>query len=161
MGRIALAEGGRAGLLLGGFVLLMAVLGLAPAFAALPELPLVGLTLAVPVVGYALSGWRAARRAGRVAAGPLAGALAGATSGAVAGLASLVLDQLLFESVSRQPEKLLNFQRSGLATMRAYLLANDLGNVGVGLVLGLLGGATLGLAGAWLSRLGSATRSST
>jgi hypothetical protein len=155
MRQSVLAEGGRAGLLLGLFVLLMAVLGLAPAFATVPELPLVGLALAVPVVGYALSGCRAAHRAGRVVAGPLAGALAGAISGVVAGLAYLVLDQVFFASVSRQPEKVLNFQRSGLATMRAYLLTNDVRNIGVGLVLGLLGGAFLGLVGAWLSTLGT------
>jgi hypothetical protein len=55
--------------------------------------------------------------------------------------------------VSKQPDKVINFPASGYATMRGYLLAHDLPNVAVGLVLGGVGGALLGLAGAGLGRI--------
>jgi len=43
--------------------------------------------------------------------------------------------------VRLQPEKIVNYRASGLPTMRDYLLANDLGNVAMGLALG--GGGAL------------------
>jgi hypothetical protein len=77
----------------------------------------------------------------------------------VGGLAFLALDQIFIDTVTKQPDKVVNFPASGYATMRDYLLAHDLPNVAVGLVLGAFGGALLGLAGAGLGRILPATRS--
>jgi len=46
----------------------------------------------------------------------------------------------------------LDYRASGLPTMRDYLLANDLGNVAMGLALGLAVGALLAGGGALLAR---------
>jgi hypothetical protein len=86
-------------------------------------------------------------------AGALAAALAGAMGGVVGGLAFLALDQIFITTVSKQPDKVMNFPTSGYATMRDYLLAHDVPNVAVGLVLGTVGGALLGLVGAGLAQI--------
>jgi hypothetical protein len=157
--RSALSEGRRAGLVLGAFVVVVGVLGLGPTVSWLPEAPLVTVAIAVPVIGLALTGFRGFRRAGHLSAGILAGTLAGAITGVVAGLALLALDQVFIDTVSKQPDKVINFPTSGYSTMRDYLLAHDLPTVAVGLVLGAVGGALLGLAGAGLGRILPATRS--
>lgn len=153
MRSIVMSEGVRSGLLLGGLIVGFAVLGIAPAFSTLPEAPLVALAVAVPVVGYVWTGFRARRKAGRFTAGALAGTLAGAISGTIAGLAYLALNQIFFDTVSKQPEKILNYQASGFNTMRAYLLFNGVTNVVGGLFMGTVGGAVLGAVGGLLDRL--------
>jgi hypothetical protein len=152
-------EGVRAGVALGAFVVVVGVLGLGPASPWIPEAPLVTVTIAVPVIGLTVTGFRTFRRAGQLRAGMLAGALAGAITGLVGGLAFLGLDQIFIETVSKQPDKVVNFPSSGYATMRDYLLAHDLPNVVVALVLGAVGGALLGLVGAGLGRRIQPTRS--
>jgi hypothetical protein len=154
-----LSEGLRAGIMLGAFVVVVGVLGLGPAASWIPEAPLVTVAIAVPVIGLTLTGFRGFRRTGHLRAGALAGALAGAITGVVGGLAFLALDQSFIDTVSKQPDKVINFPTSGYSTMRNYLLAHDLPNVGVGLVLGAVGGALLGLAGAGLGRMLPATGS--
>jgi hypothetical protein len=148
-----LAEGLRAGIALGAFVIVVGALGLGPTVSWLPEAPLVTVAIAVLVIGLTLTGFRGFRRAGHLRVGMLNGALAGAITGVVGGLAFLVLDQTFIDTVSKQPDKVINFPASGYATMRGYLLAHDLPNVAVGLVLGGVGGALLGLAGAGLGRI--------
>lgn len=150
---IAMTEGVRSGLLLGGLIVALALLGIAPAFSRLPEVPLVALAVAVPVVAYVLTGFRAQRKAGRLGAAALAGAVAGAISGTIAGLSYLVFNQIFFDTVSKQSEKILGYHASGLDSMRTYLLVNGVTNVVVGLVLGTLGGALLGAVGGLLHRL--------
>lgn len=105
------------------------------------------------MLGLTLAGFRSFRRAGQLRAGILAGAVAGAITGLVGGLAFLALDQIFIDTVSKQPDKVMNFPTSGYATMLDYLLAHDMPNVAVGLVLGFVGGALLGLLGAGLGRL--------
>jgi hypothetical protein len=148
-----LAEGLRAGIALGAFVIVLGVLGLGPTVSWVPEAPLVTVAIAVPVIGLTLTGFRGSRHTGHLSAGILAGTVAGAITGVIAGLAFLALDQIFIDTVSKQPDKVINFPASGYATMRDYLLAHDLPNVAVGLVLGALGGALLGLAGAGLGRI--------
>jgi hypothetical protein len=148
-----LREGVRAGVLLGAFVIVVGVLGLGPASSWIPEAPLVMVTIAIPVLGLALVGFRGFRRAGQLRAGSLTGMLAGAITGVVGGLAFLALDQIFIDTVSQQPDKVINFPTSGYSTMREYLLAHDVPNVAVGLVLGAVGGALLGLVGAGLGRI--------
>src|SRR5690242_20497219 len=120
MRRVMLAEGVRWGLVLSCGVLLLGVLGTAPAFRVLPETPLLVLALALPVLGYGFVGVNGWRRATRIAAGVLAGAVAGAISGSSGGLSYLLLNQLFYDTVRTQPEKILNFRASGLPTMRDY-----------------------------------------
>jgi hypothetical protein len=139
-------------------VIVVGFLGLAPAFSWLPEAPLVTVAIAVPLIWLTVTGFRGARAGGPMA-GVLAAAVAGAIGGVVGGLAFLALDQLFIDTVSKQPDKVVNFPASGYATVRDYLLAHDLPNVAVGLVLGAVAGALLGLAGAGLGRILPATGS--
>src|SRR5207237_8829534 len=83
----AMAEGVRGGIALSLAVILLALLGLTPSLRWIPEVPLIVAAIAVPVAGYALTGYRAGRRSGRMAAGALAGAVDGSMSGEVGGLA--------------------------------------------------------------------------
>lgn len=150
--RIVLGEGARQGLLLGVFMLVLLVLVTLPAFPILLETPFVVVGVVTPVAVYGLTGFRATQAAGRVVAGTLAGALVGAISGGISGLSVLVVDLLFFDSVSQQPEKILNFHASGLPTMRDYLIANGLHNGMIGLVLGTVGGAVIGVGSALISK---------
>src|SRR5881398_446343 len=81
LNRPALAEGVRGGIVLSIAVILLAILGLTPSLSWIPEVPLIAAAIAAPVVGYALTGYRAGRRSGRIAAGGLAGTIAGGISG--------------------------------------------------------------------------------
>jgi len=77
--RIVFVEGLRSGVALGACVVVLAIVGLAPSLSWIPEVPLVGGAIALPVATYWLAGYRAGKRSGRVLAGTLAGSLAGAT----------------------------------------------------------------------------------
>ena len=99
LNRPALSEGVRGGIALGLAVILLAVLGLTPSLRWIPEVPLIVAAIAVPVSGYALTGYRAGRRAGRMAAGALAGAVAGGISGAVGGIAYVLFGKPLLNVV--------------------------------------------------------------
>lgn len=154
MGRVLLAEGTRSGLLLSVFVVVVAVLAPAPAFSWVPELPLIVVALMVPVAAYAVTGFRVRRRTGRLLAAWLASALAGGISGFVAGISMLALNLIFIDAVSKQPDKVVNFEASGLHSMRDYLLFNGVVNVVVGLALSTVGasliGGVAGLADRWL-----------
>jgi hypothetical protein len=76
--QIVVVEGFRSGAILGACSVVLALLGLAPVFAWLPEISLVGAAILVPVAILGWTGFRAALRSGRIVAGPLAGALTGA-----------------------------------------------------------------------------------
>src|SRR5207237_80535 len=95
----ALAEGVRGGIALSLAVILLALLGLTPSLRWIPEVPLIVAAIAVPVAGYALTGYRAGRRSGRMAAGALAGAVAGCISGAVGGIAYVLFGKPLLNIV--------------------------------------------------------------
>ncbi len=81
------ARGVQGGLGVGVCVIGLAVVGLNPAFSWVPEAPLIALAIAVPLVGYLLTGLRATRDARFIQAGLTAGAVAGLVSGAIGGLA--------------------------------------------------------------------------
>ncbi len=85
--RIVFVEGLRAGGALGACVVVLAIVGLTPSLSWLPEVPLVGGAIVLPVATYGLTGYRAGKRSGRVLAGTIAASLAGAISGAVGGVA--------------------------------------------------------------------------
>jgi hypothetical protein len=84
---VTVALGIRAGLALSAFVVLLALVGLAPAFSWVPEAPLLAVSVLVPLVAYAITGVRAARSSGLVRDGVAAGAVAGIISGFVGGVA--------------------------------------------------------------------------
>jgi hypothetical protein len=74
------------GVALGACVVVLAILGLTPSLSWIPELPLVGTAIVLPVAALGLTGFWAGRRTGRVLAGALAGAVAGCIGGAVGGM---------------------------------------------------------------------------
>jgi hypothetical protein len=93
--RVAFGEGVRGGGALGAGVAVLAVLGLSPALRWIPDLPLLGAAVLLPVAAFAMTGHRAGRRSGSPAAGALAGGVAGAIAGGVAGLSYLLFGKPL------------------------------------------------------------------
>jgi hypothetical protein len=86
MQRVGLIDGARIGLALGACVVILAVVGLAPAFSWIPEVPFLVVAAVLPIAGFALAGSRAAAQTGNWTEGLIAGAVAGALSGAIGGL---------------------------------------------------------------------------
>jgi hypothetical protein len=84
--RTVISEGARVGVALAVCVVVLAILGLTPSLSWIPEVPLVGTAILLPVAAYGLTGFWQGRRSGRVVAGAVAGAVAGSISGAVGGL---------------------------------------------------------------------------
>jgi hypothetical protein len=97
--RIALSEGARAGAALGICVVVLAVIGLTPSFSWVPELPLLGLAVFLPVFVYGLTGFRVGVRSQRVLGGLLGGAVAGAISGGIGGLTYVLFGKPLLNIV--------------------------------------------------------------
>lgn len=77
------------------FVVLLAFVGLTPALSWVPEVPLLAVSVLIPLVGYAITGYRGGRRSGRVTSGAIASAVAGAVSGLAGGLAFVFYDKPL------------------------------------------------------------------
>jgi hypothetical protein len=95
MRSVGLAEGLRIGLVLGGCVVVLAVVGLAPSFSWVPEVPLLAMAVVLPIAAYALAGSRAVVRARRWSDGLVAGAVAGALSGAIGGVSYVLFGKPL------------------------------------------------------------------
>ncbi len=85
-----MSEGLRAGALLGGWAVIVAILGLSPGFSWIPEGPFIGAAGLVAVAILGSAGFRGKRKSGRLVAGPLTGAIAGGIGGCVGGLAYVV-----------------------------------------------------------------------
>jgi hypothetical protein len=66
------------------------LLGLTQAFTWIPEVPLVGTAIVLPMAVLIWTGFRAETRSGRLIAGPLSGALAGVIGGGAAGIIYLL-----------------------------------------------------------------------
>ena len=81
--------------MLSGLVAVLAFVGLTPAFSWVPEVPLLEVSVLIPLVGYAVTGYRAGRRSGRVASGVIASAVAGVVSGFAGGLSFVLFDKPL------------------------------------------------------------------
>lgn len=86
MPRTVLLEGVRTGLALGACVVVLAVLGLTPSLSWIPEVPLLGAAVLVPVAACALTGLRVGRQTGDVLSGAVGGAMTGAIGGGLGGL---------------------------------------------------------------------------
>jgi hypothetical protein len=80
----------RSGAILSLWAIALAVLGLTPALSWVPEAPLLGAAIVVPVAILVWTGLRSATRSGRLVAGLFSGALAGAIGGCVGGIAYLI-----------------------------------------------------------------------
>jgi len=129
-------------------VIVLAVLGTAPAFAGLPEwLLLAGVALS-PVIVCGVAGFLARRTGRGLGAAAVPAVIAGAIGGMAAGLSFLGLHQIFYDTVSTEPEKVLNFQKSGLSSMREYLVRTDLLSVALSAALGAAGGGLVGAIGA-------------
>ena len=87
---VILREGLRWGGILSLCAVALAVLGLAPAFSWIPEVPLLAAAVLLPGALLMWAGFRAAARSRRLVVGPLTGALAGAIGGCVGGIAYLL-----------------------------------------------------------------------
>jgi ABC-type uncharacterized transport system permease subunit len=74
-------------------VVLLAFIGLTPALSWVPEVPLLVVSVLIPLVGYAITGYRAGMISGRVTSGVIASAVAGAVSGFVGGLSFVAFDK--------------------------------------------------------------------
>jgi hypothetical protein len=90
LNRVIMAEGLRSGAILSLYAVALAVLGLTPALSWIPEVPLIGAAVLLPVALLIWTGFRATARSGRLVAGPLTGALTGAIGGCVGGIAYLL-----------------------------------------------------------------------
>ena len=86
MGRIVLAAGVPAGAALGVCIVVLAVIGLTPSLSWVPEQPLVGVAILLPLAVFGLTGFLAGQRTKRILGGLLAGAVAGIISGGVGGV---------------------------------------------------------------------------
>lgn len=82
-------EGALWGLVLAPCVVVLAILGLTPSLAWIPEVPLLGAAVVVPLLAIAVAGFRAGARSRRAISGLQAGALVGAIGGLVGGLCYL------------------------------------------------------------------------
>ncbi len=94
--RVVALEGARSGVALGACAVVLAVLGLTPSLAWIPEAPLLGAASLVPVAILGWTGFRAASRSSRLVAGALAGGLSGAIGGAAGGMMYLAFGKPAF-----------------------------------------------------------------
>lgn len=83
---IVFVEGARAGVALGACVFVLAFLGLTPSMSWIPEVPLIGAAILLPLAAFGLTGYRAGKRSGTTIAGALASGFAGSISGGVGGV---------------------------------------------------------------------------
>ena len=72
--------------MLSAFVVLLGFVGLTPELSWVPEVPLLAVSVLVPLVGYGVTGFQAERRSGRIRSAVFASAVAGVVSGLVGGL---------------------------------------------------------------------------
>jgi hypothetical protein len=77
------------------FVVLLALVGLTPQFSWVPELPLLAVSVLIPLVGYTATGYWAQRRSGRISGGVLAAAVAGVVSGLAGGICFVLFGKSL------------------------------------------------------------------
>ena len=93
--RFTVALGVRAGIVLSAFVVLLGFVGLTPELSWVPEVPLLAVSVLVPLVGYVVTGFRAERRFGRIRNAIFASAVAGVVSGLAGGLTFVLFGKSL------------------------------------------------------------------
>lgn len=92
---VDLVEGVRWGSVLGLFAIVFGILGLTPSLAWIPELPLLVVGTAVPLLLLAGAGLRASSQSGRIASGLTAGVVAGVIGGIAGGLCYIAFGKSL------------------------------------------------------------------
>lgn len=70
--------------------MVFAILGLTPSLRWIPEVPLLLVSVLVPIAILTVAGYRAARASGRILPGAFSGALAGGIGGAAGGVGFVV-----------------------------------------------------------------------
>jgi hypothetical protein len=111
------------------------------------------LSVALLLLFFAATGFRASRTAQRVVAGTRVGALTALVGMGIAMLTFTAVDNLFLDIVSQQPEKVWGFQHSQASSMRAYINLGHLRGAIVVLPLLVLVGAVCGTLGAALQTL--------
>jgi len=90
------------------------------------------------------------------------GALAGFTAGLISALIGItsmwIVTLLSMETISHNTFMIMDFQRSGAATMNQFIIEDAVGATAVEFVVSLLFGAILGLLGGWLGSKTSTQR---
>jgi len=76
-------------------VVVLAVLGLMPSLAWIPEDPLLAAAILLPLAACGLAGFRAGARCGAIVAGALAGVVAGSIGGGVGGVSYVLFGKPL------------------------------------------------------------------
>ena len=87
MSGVPILTGLRVGAVLAACVVILAVAGLTPSFAWIPEFPLLLTATFIPLLGFGFAGYSSALTTHRAWDGMVAGAVAGVLSGATGGLA--------------------------------------------------------------------------
>jgi len=80
---------------LSAFVALLAFIGLTPELSWVPEVPLLAVSVLVPPVAYAVTGFRAERRSRSIGNSVVASAVAGVVSGLAGGLSFVLFGKSL------------------------------------------------------------------
>lgn len=99
-----------------------------------------------PLIIFALNGYAARRKLSRKRL-LVQTLLCGLISGVLIAPLFYLNDLLFYSRVSLQPEKIVNFQTSGFATLREYIQWNDVRNGLLILFLAMLGSLCLGVLG--------------
>jgi len=139
------------GLLVGAFFMILSLFGnVIPLPTVLESLIdrifapfIVGLT----VLTFSTSGYRTSRLTGQLRAASLAGLLTGVFVFMLFGLSFVIIDMVFFDIVRQQPEKIVNFARSGYADMRAYLFDSTVRGATLMTLVGGIVGAIFGSVG--------------
>lgn len=115
MNGIVFGEGLRSGVVLAGCVVVLAVLGLTPSLSWIPEVPLLGVAILIPVAVLGITGYRASFRSRRVVAGALAGAIAGSLGGTVGGICYVLFGKSAINVLAGLPLGILGGAAFGAA----------------------------------------------
>jgi hypothetical protein len=89
----------RVGAVLAVGVVMLALVGLTPAFSWIPEVPLLLVAAFIPLLGYGIAGYRSALMTHRVRDGIVAGAIAGVLSGAIGGMSYVAFGKPLLNLI--------------------------------------------------------------
>jgi amino acid transporter len=99
-------------------------------------------------------GYGETRNTGSVRKGIILGALTGFIALTIVGLTFFAVHNVFFyEQASREPEKIEGWLKSGLGTMREYLIYNNIRSGILGIVMGTIAGGVCGLIGAGIARM--------
>jgi hypothetical protein len=143
------------GLLVGALFMVLSLFGnvipLPPALESLIDRVFAPFIVGGTILTFSLSGYRTSQLTRQLRAASLAGLLTGVFVFMLLGLSFVIIDMVFFDIVRQQPEKIVNFARSGYADMRAYLFDSTVRGATVmtlaGGIVGVIFGSVGGLVG--------------